>query len=504
MTRGADMSVATILSENPAVVVANPFFISDRIDPNPFKPEYIYSDEALDQFSADGGVVKTLGVVLKKGKDGLSGGATPLGANYMNDGVRFIRTGEVNDCWIDGDSCVFISSEDDQSIKRSKLQADDVLLTITGACFGKSAKVTSKLLPANISQHSVRMRTKELVNPSFLTAYLNSNTGQLQVFKQTVGSTRQAVDYIGISKIRIPIPDQQIQTYIAQKIDLSEKCRETATAYVSDALSILESELGGSLEDILGGVKQKGIFENGGFSVTVEPDLIRNRLDPIGYHPELLSIQKTFHLQKSKYRRLGNHIKLTTNERRRVNSSSSYFVSVLHVDNKGYLDRGAASEYYPESPGREAKPDDILVSCINPAANRIAVCDDMKGTIACSPEFAILESKELPPHYLAFVLRSDLVYRQMIHLGKGTSSSRRRIDEEELLDLEIPVVSRADEIATLIKKRQKLISIAFQLTTEAKADVEALIEGKLDNAAIMSGKLKAPTWEDIEKELEGI
>ena len=101
-------------------------------------------------------------------------------------------------------------------------------------------------------------------------------------------------------------------------------------------------------------------------------------------------------------------------------------------------------------------------------------------------------------------MRSDLVYRQMIHLGKGTSSSRRRIDEEELLDLEIPVVSRADEIATLIKKRQKLISIAFQLTAEAKSDAEALIEGKLDTDAILSGKLKAPTWEDIEKELEGI
>jgi hypothetical protein len=39
---------------------------------------------------------------------------------------------------------------------------------------------------------------------------------------------------------------------------------------------------------------------------------------------------------------------------------------------------------------------------------------------------------------------------------------------------------------------------------ESKSIVEALIEGKLDTDAILSGKLKAPTWEDIEKELEGI
>jgi len=45
---------------------------------------------------------------------------------------------------------------------------------------------------------------------------------------------------------------------------------------------------------------------------------------------------------------------------------------------------------------------------------------------------------------------------------------------------------------------------AHNLSKEAKCDVESLIEGKLDSEAIMSGKRKAPTWEDIEKELEGI
>lgn len=38
----------------------------------------------------------------------------------------------------------------------------------------------------------------------------------------------------------------------------------------------------------------------------------------------------------------------------------------------------------------------------------------------------------------------------------------------------------------------------------AKSDVEALIEGKLDTGVILSGKLKAPTWVDIEKDLECI
>lgn len=380
----------------------------------------------------------------------------------------------------------------------------DILYSKLRPYLNKVALCPESIRCAAGSTELVVYTCKPNINRWYIFAVVKSSVVLNQLIKITSGSTHPRVDPDFIDESEIPFPDGKIQDYIGLKIKTSEICRSKSTELSAQAKMVLEECLGSKIENILNNIKQEGVFENGGFSVTVEPDLLRNRLDPIGYHPELLSIQKSLHSKKPKYQRLRKLAKLSTNVRSRVNSDCSFFVSVLHVDNKGYLDRGAASEYYPESPGREAKPDDILVSCINPAANRIAVCDDMKGTIACSPEFAILESKELPPHYLAFVLRSDLVYRQMIHLGKGTSSSRRRIDEEELFDLEIPVVSRADEIATLIKKRQKLISIAFQLTTEAKADVEALIEGKLDADAILSGKLKAPTWEDIEKELEGI
>ena len=64
--------------------------------------------------------------------------------------------------------------------------------------------------------------------------------------------------------------------------------------------------------------------------------------------------------------------------------------------------------------------------------------------------------------------------------------------------------SLQDEIGALCKQSLRLLSMANEYVLDAKSNVEALIEGKLDTAAILSGKLKAPTWEDIEKELEGI
>lgn len=426
------------------------------------------------------------------------------GAIDEKTATKLLKTRHVKKGYIEIESA-FLSDEKAMRLGTKKLRKGDVILTSSGlGTIGRAAHFSwpSK---CTVDNHVTIIRLKKDIKSGFLMCFLNTEYGFALCEFGTTGSTGQLeLSRDRIANFLIPCPHELIQEYIDDKIQMAEKCRLVAGDFSDKADSILSIELGEAPSQIVLRLHPEGLLKNGGFSVVVEPDLIRNRLDPIGYHPQLLSIQKSLHSQKTKYKPLRKLATLLTSERSRVNSSSSYFVSVLHVDNKGYLNRQAASKYYPESPGREAKAADILVSCINPAANRIAVCDDMKGSIACSPEFAILESKGLPPHYLSFVLRSDLVYRQMIHLGKGTSSSRRRIDEEELLDLEIPVVSGANHIATLEKKRQKLISRAFQLTAEAKSDVEALIEGKLDTNAILSGKLKAPTWEDIEKELEGI
>ena len=211
---------ARIISRSPSAVWVDPVAIEHRIDPNPFRPEYLDSDAKLDNF----GKTVRLGDLLANEKDGLASGATPLGANYISSGVRFIRTGEVNDCWINAGMCVYITTDADEETKRSRLAAGDVLLTITGACFGKSAVVPQELLPANISQHSVRIRTNKSADRYFLVAYLNSSVGQLQICKQTVGSTRQAIDFVGIRLIRIPLPDHRIQQYVGAKVTSGISC----------------------------------------------------------------------------------------------------------------------------------------------------------------------------------------------------------------------------------------------------------------------------------------
>ncbi|HHL4119128.1 TPA: restriction endonuclease subunit S, partial [Klebsiella pneumoniae] len=163
-------------------------------------------------------------------KRGVASGATPLGANYLEKGrVKFYRTSEVEEMFLQAEEAVFINDEDDEKLKRSRLVDGDVLLTITGAKFGKSAVVSAKHLPANISQHSVRFKPDpKKVDAHFLVAYLNSKTGQVAIWKEAYGATRPAIDFPSVRSLAVPKVLPLAQKYIGDKVRQAEQLRAWA------------------------------------------------------------------------------------------------------------------------------------------------------------------------------------------------------------------------------------------------------------------------------------
>ena len=66
-------------------------------------------------------------------------------------------------------------------------------------------------------------------------------------------------------------------------------------------------------------------------------------------------------------------------------------------------------------------------------------------------------------------------------------------------DVVVPLVPPPDRAAIAASARSALVLThrATSLVEEAKADVEALIDGTLDTNAILSGKLKPPTEREV-------
>lgn len=135
------------------------------------------------------------------------------------------------------------------------------------------------------------------------------------------------------------------------------------------------------------------------------------------------------------------------------------FVSVLHVDDLGVVCWHEAIGYRPSTPGQIAHSGEILVSMLNPSKLRATVVPQRYPSVLCSAEFGIFAS-ESDPWEVLVLLHDERVRRQLAPLGRGTSSSRRRIDTQDLLDLYAPAVVADDlaERAALLRNSLDLIA----------------------------------------------
>jgi hypothetical protein len=122
---------------------------------------------------------------------------------------------------------------------------------------------------------------------------------------------------------------------------------------------------------------------------------------------------------------------------RRVRDIRRPYVSVLHVDDLGNVNWAEAYRHAPSTPGFVAHGGELIVSLLNPARLRAAVIPEHLAEVQVSPEFGVFAARDWPYAVLA-LLQSEPVRRQLRPLGRGTSSSRRRIEPEDVLSVVVP------------------------------------------------------------------
>ena len=173
----------------------------------------------------------------------ITGGATPLGAEYSEEGIPFLRVQNIMQNYISDSDIKYLSPSQNQEILRSQLNKNDVLLTITGVSYGKSTVVTDEFVGANINQHSVKMTVRN-IDPYFLSTFLNCKYGYSQSTRHVVGITRPALDYSAIKSFLIPDLDRNFQKIIASYCCQGEKSREDSKQHYNEAQTLLLAELG--------------------------------------------------------------------------------------------------------------------------------------------------------------------------------------------------------------------------------------------------------------------
>lgn len=445
-----------------------------RIDPWHYQPAF---KKQIDRIEENLGALSLDDLI--ESKRGVAGGATPLGANYLENGrVKFYRTSEVEEMFLQAEDAVFISDEDDEKLKRSRLVDGDVLLTITGAKFGKSAVVSSKHLPGNISQHSVRFKPDpKKIDAHFLVAFLNGKTGQITIWREAYGATRPAIDFPSVRSLVVPNVSPVAQKYIGDKVRQAEQLRAWAKAVQQQAAELLPAY-----------INEIQRYEAKSYRAK---DIIPERLDSLFYHPDYIALEGKMKAKGCK--RLGLITKQIKDswDKKKAEAFEYYEIGGLDITTGQVSSTKTQTVGAPSRAKTKVQQGDVLVSTVRPNRKNVGFIVDSvtESEMVATSGFSVLRFSSLAQaaFYHAW-LRTDDATAQLMRWNSG--SAYPAIDDDVPLNIIVPEFEQefVDSWGQKLLDAQFAYVYARKLTEVAKTLVEALIEGQLTEQQLIQAQ----------------
>jgi type I restriction enzyme S subunit len=150
-------------------------------------------------------------------------GTTPtsVGHKFTDQGINFVKVESITQNGIfRTEKLAHIDDDCHQTLKRSQLVNGDILFSIAGA-LGRTARVTSNILPANTNQALaiIRLKPSEEVLPEFIIRALSSGMLIEQIEKQRGGVAQQNLSLAQVKNFQIPLPPLPEQKRIVAILD---------------------------------------------------------------------------------------------------------------------------------------------------------------------------------------------------------------------------------------------------------------------------------------------
>ena len=160
------------------------------------------------------------------------------GQKFVEQGALFIKNSSVKRYSINEFDGFYITHEKNDTLKRSKLQKNDVLFTTIGN-IGISAVVNENVENANINQNVVRIRINEqFTTPQYLSCFLNSKITRFQVKNLFSGNIYPMLSYPKIKSLKIFIKDKKTENTITQNLIKADQYQVEALRLIKQAQTI--------------------------------------------------------------------------------------------------------------------------------------------------------------------------------------------------------------------------------------------------------------------------
>ena len=175
----------------------------------------------------------------------MGSGSTPTGgdAAYKESGISLIRSLNVHDGEFVYKNLAHIDEQQAAKLANVNVEANDVLLNITGASVARVCRVPSDVLPARVNQHVMIVRPKGSMNSAFLERLLLTPQMKLRLLQiGGAGATREAITKAQAEELPVICPPIELQREFERRY-LSLNSIELSQSDSLEALDDLFSSL---------------------------------------------------------------------------------------------------------------------------------------------------------------------------------------------------------------------------------------------------------------------
>ena len=145
-----------------------------------------------------------------------------MAKQYVNEGVKFIRSLNIKPFHIVEDDMKYVSKEFSESLGKSILHRNDLIIVRTGVP-GTCCVVSKDYEGCNCADVVLVRPNLVLVNPYYLAAYING-WGKKQVENNKVGAIQKHFNVKAAEEMLIDLPNLETQNKVAKILcDLNEK-----------------------------------------------------------------------------------------------------------------------------------------------------------------------------------------------------------------------------------------------------------------------------------------
>jgi type I restriction enzyme S subunit len=183
-------------------------------------------------------------VLLGSHASKIGSGATPTGgeAAYKSNGIALIRSMNVRDGSFSRDGLAFIDNQQAARLEGVIVEADDVLLNITGASVARVCRAPRDVLPARVNQHVAIVRPTDSFDSRFLEQCLLYPSMKRRLLRIAgAGATREAITKDAIERLTVIRPPRDEQDSFANLVRARERLELAQRGHLNAADALFSS-----------------------------------------------------------------------------------------------------------------------------------------------------------------------------------------------------------------------------------------------------------------------